>query len=371
MPQVLPWPPAPDGQQSVLETCAQALLRGDLVALPTESAYVAAASALKPEAVARLTAWHPRLDSPPPAVALRNPVEARDWCPELGPLGQRLAQRCWPGPVILVLTHGTREGVASRLPEGVRRTICPGGTVSLTVPYHPAVRRLVEAVPMPVVLGEICPDGVPATAPEAVQAAAGDGIAALVADGPTRFRQPATVVELRGEQWQVRREGVVSAAEVSRLTARLIVFVCTGNTCRSPLAEALCKKMLAERLGCPVEDLPQRGFVVISAGLAAARGEPAAEEAVAVARALGADLSGHASRPATPELLAQADWVIGMTGSHVAALAGYAGFTRGARLLGGAAGDLADPIGGDRSVYEACARAITGHLEQLVAELLA
>src|SRR5262245_4649672 len=198
MPQVIPWPPAPDGQQSVLETCAAVLCRGDLVALPTEAVYVAAANALNPEAVARLTAWHPRDDSAPPALALNSPVEARDWCPELGLLGRRLAQRCWPGPVILVLTHGTREGVASRLPEGVRRTICPGGTVPLTVPYHPAVRRLLEHLHGPIVVGEISREGVAACTPEDVQAAAGDGVAVVVADGPTRFRQAPTVVELRG-----------------------------------------------------------------------------------------------------------------------------------------------------------------------------
>ena len=48
-----------------------------------------------------------------------------------------------------------------------------------------------------------------------------------------------------------------------------VLIVCTGNTCRSPLAEALCKKLLAEQHGCRPEELPQRGIVVLSAGLAA------------------------------------------------------------------------------------------------------
>jgi protein-tyrosine phosphatase len=153
--------------------------------------------------------------------------------------------------------------------------------------------------------------------------------------------------------------------------AQLVLFVCTGNTCRSPLAEALCKKLLADRLGCPVEELPRRGFVVLSAGLSALRGEPAAAEAVEAARELGADLSGHGSRPVTPELLALADLVVGMTGSHLHALTAYPSLAAQVRLLGGAAGDLADPIGGDRAVYQACAGAIWQHLQGLVTDLLA
>ena len=57
---------------------------------------------------------------------------------------------------------------------------------------------------------------------------------------------------------------------------RSVLFVCTGNTCRSPLAEALCKRMLADRLGCEPGELEARGFVVRSGGDGAPRrdGQP-------------------------------------------------------------------------------------------------
>ena len=69
--------------------------------------------------------------------------------------------------------------------------------------------------------------------------------------------------------------------------------MCTGNTCRSPLAEALAKKVLADRLGCTADELPGRGFWVLSAGVSAYGGGPASEESVTVAAEFGADLSGH------------------------------------------------------------------------------
>jgi protein-tyrosine phosphatase len=90
---------------------------------------------------------------------------------------------------------------------------------------------------------------------------------------------------------------------------------------------------------------------------------------VAVAAELGADLSCHSSRPATPDLLLQADDVVGMTAGHLHGLAGFPGGGGRGRLLCGDA-DLADPIGGDRAVYQACAGTIWQHLQRLVAELL-
>src|SRR5271156_1870643 len=94
--------------------------------------------------------------------------------------------------------------------------------------------------------------------------------------------------------WQsVADPGAVPGEEPARRTVCTIVFVCTGNTCRSPMAEALFKKLLAERLGCTVEELPARGFSVLSAGLAAMMGGEAAEEAIEVVREYGADLTHH------------------------------------------------------------------------------
>src|SRR5262245_50634417 len=111
--------------------------------------------------------------------------------------------------------------------------------------------------------------------------------------------------------------------EPGAASACRIVFVCTGNTCRSPLAQALCVKLLAERLGCSAADLPARGYVVESGGLATWPGLPASPEAVDVGRALGVDLSAHESRPLTAAVLIQASCLVAMTQSHVETLKSY------------------------------------------------
>jgi protein-tyrosine phosphatase len=107
-----------------------------------------------------------------------------------------------------------------------------------------------------------------------------------------------------------------------------VLFVCTGNICRSPFAEAVARAA---------------GLDVESAGLEAYAGAGPTDDATAVARELGYDLSAHQARPLTDEMLERADVVVGMTAAHVSALG------RRARLLGEA--DLDDPIGRGRDTY--------------------
>ena len=150
---------------------------------------------------------------------------------------------------------------------------------------------------------------------------------------------------------------------------RRVLFVCTGNTCRSPMAAAICKARLASRLGCNEAELPARGFVVESAGVMAAAGDAATFGAVEAARDFGADLGGHRSRPIDPGLLLGATDVLAMTHGHAAVLAlRYPEVRIAVGLLGGAGGDLPDPIGGDRATYQACAAAIAGHLDRHITE---
>ena len=150
---------------------------------------------------------------------------------------------------------------------------------------------------------------------------------------------------------------------------RVIVFICTGNTCRSPMAEAICKKLLADRLGCSVEELPDRGWIITSAGLGAMEGMPAAREAVEVARTHGGDLSAHQSQPLSEELAREADLLLGMTQGHVRTLRDALPSRTDVRLLSAEGEDIDDPIGRPAAAYESCARELRACIERLLAEL--
>jgi protein-tyrosine phosphatase len=129
------------------------------------------------------------------------------------------------------------------------------------------------------------------------------------------------------------------------------------------MAEAVFRRLVAERLGCRADEVDQRGVVVASAGLAAWGGGSASANAVEAAAELGGDLSGHESQPLTEALVRQADVILTMTAAHRDAILGQFPEAGGrVAMLSPDRRDVIDPIGGPLETYRKCARQIHGHL---------
>jgi protein-tyrosine phosphatase len=149
-----------------------------------------------------------------------------------------------------------------------------------------------------------------------------------------------------------------------------ILFVCSGNSCRSPIAEGLMKTKLTNEF--------RERVTVDSAGTLGLDGNPATDFAIHVASELGADISQHRSRGISEELVKDADIIFAMTPEHQAYLEKAFPEVRDNVFLlktfdrqPGEEFDefIDDPIGGTLAVYRECARIINEELERILPRL--
>ena len=344
----------------IISQSVACLRQGGLMVLPTETVYGVAALASNESAVKRLIDAKGRREGHALPVAIASYEMLSDYVPAPGVLALRLARRCWPGPLTLVLDGTATESQFASYPYFVRKAIMPDGTVGLRVPDCPVTRAILNELGEPIALTSANLSGeTPAITAEEVMAHLGDKVDLILDAGESDLKKPSTVIHVEVDTLEILREGAITFDTIEKLTAKIILFVCTGNTCRSPMAEVICEKLLAEQLQCSPEDLENRGYLVLSAGVAASPNDGASPMAKEVVSRYGLCLEDHQAQPLTETLLRFADQIFVLTRNHrETILSFWPSVDMRLQVLRPDGGDISDPIGGNYDVYERCANEI-------------
>lgn len=367
-PQVLDVYDAEDPRK-VIGIAVELLKDGQIVAFPTETVYGLGVAINDAAALEKLFEIKGRPESQVLTLAINDASQLTKFAPGSGYLAKRLARRCWPGPLTMVVEANDTESLIQSLPENILAFIAPQGWVGLRVPSNEVLLTVLEELQQPIALTSANKSGeADATTAREVAAQLGDKLPLVVDGGPTKIGTPSTVIKLVNDQITILREGAIDNNMLVELAQPEIVIICTGNTCRSPMAEVLLRDKLSKTLGCAPDRLNIR---VQSAGIAAAPGSPAALQAVQVMHEQGIDLNDHQSQQLHYQLARNADLLFTLSNSHRRAIIGeWPEFEYKTFVIDPDEGDVADPFGAPVEVYEACAQQIDNLLDQRLQEIV-
>lgn len=324
---------------------AQILRGGGLVAFPTETVYGIAADARNPEALAQLARVKGKLDNKNYSLLVGSVRQAESVSGGLPRAARKLARLYWPGALTIVVHRAS------------------GGKAGLRLSEHPVARSLLNECGFPLAVPSAAiPKKLNALSAAEVRAAY-DGQIALVLEGNPRPKgQPSTVVEVNDHVVSVMREGSIPEFDVLHAASPTVLFACTGNTCRSPMAAALCHAALSRTYR--LDALPA---YVISAGTNAMPGAPAHPLAITAMREAGLDISSHRATLLTPDLIDSADWVYTMTRAHRDSILEFMpAAAERVRQIAPSGEDISDPGGSLLARYRRARDKIAGLMPAIV-----
>ena len=278
------------GDDAKISHAAHLLAAGELVAFPTETVYGLGADSRNPKAIARLREVKGRPEEKPFSLLVPSVAHAQTAAGGLSRVAHKLARLYWPGPLTMIVPT----------PDGK--------TIGLRLPDHPVARALLARCGFPLSTPSANRTGTaePLTGRQVHQAFDGQ-IAAILDGGPAAQGRPSAVVRVENENITVQRQGVIPENELVEVASPTVLYVCTGNTCRSPMAQGFCQLWAQPQ---PPGTLP---WHVLSAGTSANDGERADALAAEAMREKHVDISRHRTRSLNLTLLDSADWIYTMT----------------------------------------------------------
>ena len=352
---------SPDDIQAVQKT-AKLLDEGAFVAFPTETVYGIGCK-VDVESFDRLDKIKDRSSGKRYTLHIGSREQLKKYVPSMNARVRKLVQNAFPGPVTVVfeLDDEALRQAKKNLPKSTFELLYTDGTLGVRYPACPVTCAILAAAQSPVVAPSANPAGsAPAVTAKEVFGYFDGKIECIVEipDFTADLKQSSTVVKIGGRDIQILREAAVSACQIRAWATIRVLFVCTGNTCRSPMAAGFCRKYFSDNLNCPVDELDRFGYIIDSAGVAACEGVPASRHAVEVCRGQQIDLSGHQSCQLTPGDIEQSDVIFTMSRNHRDSIVQLLPSASEKCFVLDDTSDILDPIGSGIDVYRSCFRQI-------------
>ena len=251
-----------DIDHSLVKQAVEVIRKGGIVALPTETVYGLGVCAGKKNAVDKLYELKKRPKNKPLSFALGSINKAiRDYFDTLPPFGYRFIEKFWPGPLTIIYYNSSDEKIGVRIPSHI-----------IT---NEILNQLDDAVYFP--SANISGQKESMSALE-VENVFGSQLDLIVDSGKCAYSQASTIVDLTSKPFKVLRQGVVLEQDIVKTFIRKrILFVCTGNSCRSPMAQLLLDKYLRK-----IRPYFDDRYEVISRGISAPEGLKASASVVSI-----------------------------------------------------------------------------------------
>ena len=345
---------------------------GGLVAFPTETVY-GIACRVNTESLTRLDNLKGREPEKHYTLHIGEKNDVGKYVPSVGLRAQKLIKNAWPGPLTIVIELNTHDidKQRNRLGKEIFESLYIDNSIGIRCPDNPVASMLLRQTCGPVVAPSANIAGqTPAVDAEEVLAQFSGQIDLLLDAGPCKYKKSSTVVKIGKKDPQILRPGVYSQTDLETMSQVKFLFVCTGNTCRSPMAEGMFRKYLAEKLGCEVDYLDRMGYKTASVGVIDTSGFPASTEAIEACATKEVDIKTHKSRTLSKQLVEESDFIFAMSRMHRERIAAVSPGVVNRCVLLAENEDIPDPIGQPQQVYNNCAEQIEKAVKKRIGEFV-